>query len=134
MPEYLGHPVKDRKTWEEDVKWRLNPETEDRYKDLAKRMEEAKNFAGQGMIICQNLIGGYMYLRSLIGPEDLLYKFYDEPELIHDCMQTWLKLADAVISRHQEHVTLDEFFLAEDICYNCGPLMSPDMMREFLFP
>jgi hypothetical protein len=31
-------------------------------------------------------------------------------------------------------MTLDELFLAEDICYNHGPLISPDMMREFLFP
>jgi uroporphyrinogen decarboxylase len=29
---------------------------------------------------------------------------------------------------------IDEVFLAEDICYNHGPLISPDMMREFLFP
>jgi hypothetical protein len=49
-------------------------------------------------------------------------------------MQTWLALADAVIARHQQHVTLDELFLAEDICYNNGPLISPDMMREFLLP
>ncbi len=70
----------------------------------------------------------------MIGPGELLYKFYDEPELIHDCMESWLRLAHAVISRHQEHVTIDEIFLAEDICYNNGPLISPDMMREFLFP
>ena len=39
-----------------------------------------------------------------------------------------------MIARHQQHVTLDEIFLAEDICYNHGPLISPDMMREFLLP
>jgi uroporphyrinogen decarboxylase len=82
----------------------------------------------------QNVIGGYMYLRSLIGPGDVLYKFYDEPELIHDCMQTWFKLADAVIARHQQHIAFDQLFFGEDICYNHGPLISPDMMREFLLP
>jgi uroporphyrinogen decarboxylase len=75
-----------------------------------------------------------MYLRSLIGPADLLYAFYDTPDVIHDCMRTWLAVADAVIARHQQHVTLDEFFIAEDICYNHGPLISPDMMAEFLLP
>ena len=76
-----------------------------------------------------------MYLRSLIGPiQTAIHGFYDSPELIHDCMRTWFDLADAVIGRHQEHVTLDELFLAEDICFNSGPLISPDMMREFLFP
>ena len=134
MPEYLDHPVKDRNTWETDVKWRLDPASPARYADLQERMERARQLAGLGYMIVQNLIGGYMYLRSLIGPEHTLYLFYDDPGLVHDCMQTWLELADAVIARHQQHVTIDELFLAEDICYNHGPLISPDMVREFLFP
>jgi uroporphyrinogen decarboxylase len=134
MPEYVDHPVKDMKTWEEGVKWRLNPESPERFADLEKRMANARTAAAQGLLICQNLIGGYMYLRSLIGPEALLYTFYDQPGLIHDCMQTWFRLADAVIAKHQESVTLDELFLAEDICYNHGPLISPEMMWEFLLP
>lgn len=134
MPEYLDHPVKDRKTWEENVKWRLNPATPGRYADLESRMEKAIAQAARGMMIQQRLIGGYMYLRSLIGPAHALYAFYDMPDVVHDCMKTWFELADAVIARHQEYVTLDEIFFAEDICYNHGILISPDMMKEFLFP
>lgn len=134
MPEYLDHPVKDLRTWEENVRWRLDPATPARFADLPERMARARELAGRGMMVTQGLIGGYMYLRSLIGPADLLYAFIDQPELIHTCMQTWFELADAVIARHQEAVTLDELFLAEDICYNHGLLISPAMMREFLFP
>jgi uroporphyrinogen decarboxylase len=134
MPEYLEHPVKDMKTWEENVKWRLDPSTRSRYADLEKRMDEARRDAAQGKIVTQGLVGGYMYLRSLIGPADLLYKFYDSPDLLHDCMKTWFEVSDAVIARHQQYVTIDEIFFAEDICYNGGPLISPDMMREFLLP
>jgi uroporphyrinogen decarboxylase len=134
MPEYLDHPVKDMKTWEENVKWRLDPATPERYADLEERMESAKASAARGMIIQQNLIGGYMYLRSLIGPVDVLYALLDMPDVVHDCMKTWFELADAVITRHQEHVTIDEIYFAEDICYNHGILISPDMMQEFLLP
>jgi uroporphyrinogen-III decarboxylase len=134
MPEYLGHPVKDWKTWEEQVKWRLNPDTATRYADLEQRMQAAQAAAARGLMIQQNLIGGYMFLRSLMGPENIMYAFYDQPELVHDCMQTWLQLADAVIARHQAHVSLDEIFQAEDICYNHGPLIAPDTMKAFLFP
>lgn len=134
MPEYLEHPVKDQKSWEEDVKWRLNPETHERYSQLDQRLTLAENAAKKGKVISQGLIGGYMYLRSLMGPEELLYAVYDEPELLHDCMKTWLKLADAVIEYVQKRVSLDEIFFAEDICYNAGPLIGPDMMREFLMP
>jgi uroporphyrinogen decarboxylase len=134
MPEYLEHPVKDISTWEENCKWRLNPKTPERYKDIEERMKTAKECAGKGMVITQNVVGGYMFLRSLIGPVDLMYKFYDDPGLIHECMKTWLELADAVTSKHQQYVTIDELFFDEDICYNHGPLISPDMIREFLFP
>lgn len=134
MPEYIDHPVKDRRTWEENVKWRLDPDSPSRFADLEERMAKARKLAGEGMIITQGLVGGFMYLRSLVGPEEILYMVYDEPELIHDCMQTWFKLADAVIALHQQHVTLDEIFIGEDICYNHGPLIGPEMMREFLFP
>ena len=85
-------------------------------------------------MISANVIGGYMYLRSLVGPEGVLYAFYDMPEVLHDCMKTWLEHIDGILARYQEHLTLDEVFLAEDICYNHGPLISPDLMREFLFP
>ena len=134
MPEYLDHPVKDMKTWENDCKWRLDPGTAERYETLDERMHEAKNAVSNGLILVQGVIGGYMYLRSLIGPMELLYMFHDDPGLIHECMKAWLTVTDAVTAGHQEHVDIDELFLAEDICYNHGPLISPDMIREFLFP
>ena len=134
MPEYLDHPVKDMRSWQGNCKWRLDPATPQRWEGIEQRMATAKAAAAQGLMITQRLVGGYMYLRSLIGPQDLLYGFYDMPEVIHDCMETWLAVTDAVIARHQQHVTLDEIFLAEDICYNHGALISPDMMARFLLP
>lgn len=134
MPEYVDHPVKDQRSWEEQIKWRLDPTTAQRYATLDERMARGRAAAAEGKMIVASAIGGYMYLRSLMGPEELLYAFVDQPALIHDCMRTWFELADAVTARHQEHLTIDELFLAEDICYNSGPLISPDMMREFLLP
>jgi uroporphyrinogen decarboxylase len=134
MPRYLDHPVKDMKSWAEAVRWRLDPDSLERYDDLDTRMKQARAAAARGMMITQNLVGGYMYLRSLLGAEQLLYAFYDIPDLLHDCMQAWLELADGVIARHQAYVTIDEIYLDEDISYKQGAFISPDMMREFLFP
>ena len=36
MPEYLDHPVKDWKTWEENVKWRLDKNTPGRIESTKK--------------------------------------------------------------------------------------------------
>ena len=134
MPKYVDHPVKDKRTWEENVKWRLNPASPERYLDLEERMDEARSAAARGLMIRQEVIGCYMYLRSLIGPERLLYAFYDMPELIHECMEVWLELANRVIAHHQQYMTIDELYIDEDICYKSGPLISPSMIREFLLP
>ncbi len=134
MPEYIDHPVKDMKSWEEQCRWRMDKKTPERYIDIEAKMPAAIKAAGEGQVICQDLVGGYMYLRSLMGPLELMYMVYDEPELIHECMKTWFELADAIIAKHQQYVTLDEIFLAEDICYNHGSLISHDMINEFLFP
>jgi len=134
MPEYLAHPVRDERTWEEEVKWRLNPDTPERWTGFEEHMAAAVAAAGQGWLMSQGLIGGYMFLRSLIGPVEVLYMFHDNPRLIHQCMETWLHLADTVAARHQQYVTIEEIYFAEDICYNHGPLISPEMMRKFLLP
>lgn len=134
MPEYLDHPVKDLETWKANAEWRLDPRDPRRYQDLEQRMAVACAAAARGEMITQHVAGSFMYLRAMLGPEVLLYTFYDQPELIEMLMQRWLELADAVTAAHQRHVTFDEIFFAEDNCYNHGPLISPDMTRELLLP
>jgi uroporphyrinogen decarboxylase len=134
MPEYVDHPVKDQKGWEEKCLWRMNPESPERSGGIQKTLAEAKAAAAEGRIICANLVGGYMYLRSLIGPVELLYMVYDDPELIHSCMKAWFRLADSVYAIMQKEIVFDEVFIGEDICYNHGLLISDIMIREFLFP
>jgi uroporphyrinogen decarboxylase len=122
------------KSWEENCKWRMDPFSEGRLELVDQRIKEAKAAAAEGKMIILNTVGAYMYLRSLAGPLEILYKFYDEPGLIVDCMETWFNVVDNIAARFQKHVTIDEFFVGEDICYNHGPLISPDMVREFILP
>lgn len=134
MPEYEDHPVKDSITWEKLCKWRMNPKDQKRFNSIDKDKENIIEMQKNGIIIAQIAVGGYMYLRSLMGPLELLYMFYDNPELIHDCMRSWFEVADSVLEYKQKFYNIDEFMLLEDICYNMDSLISPDMIREFLFP
>jgi len=134
MPEYVDHPVKDQKTWEEHCLWRLDPNSSERIRKLDEALPKVVEQARQGFMVQQYICGGYMYLRSLIGPEQLLYMFYDDPELIEKCMEQWFVMADSVLARHQKAVSIDQLLLDEDICYNHGPLISPEMIRRFLMP
>ena len=134
MPDYLRHPVKCMKDWVEDVAPRLDPADARRYAELAEECTAAEQAKNDGMMVYQGLIGGYMYLRAMVGPEDVLLAFYDKPDLIHAMMQRWAVLMDACLERIQTEIALDEIAFAEDICYNHGLLISPDMFRAFLLP
>jgi len=134
MPEYIDHPVKDRRSWESACKWRMDPHTPKRLEKIKQTIGEALPAVEKGLMLSQYIVGGYMYLRSMIGPVELLYKFYDDPGLIHDCMKAWFDVADFVTAQYQQYVTLDEILFDEDICYNHGILISPDMVNEFLLP
>jgi hypothetical protein len=133
MPEYLEHPVKDIKTWEENCLWRLNPDSPERNEGIERSIKEGKEAAAKGYYIGVDMVGGYMYLRSLIGTTNLLFFFYDKPELIHLCMTAWFNLADSVLARYQNELDIDTISIGEDISYKNGLLISPDMVREFLF-
>ena len=134
MPTYLDHAVKDFDTWRNDCKWRMDPSNPERYSEIPEQAKIAEAQARKGKFIFYRLTGGYMYLRSIIGAENLLYMFYDNPALIHECMESWFLLADAVTSKYQRYVSIDEIFMAEDITYNHGSFISPQMFAEFLSP
>ncbi|MDR1190792.1 MAG: hypothetical protein LBK60_03885 [Verrucomicrobiales bacterium] len=134
MPEYLDTPVHDMASWKKHAEWRLDPQDPRRYENINNWMPAVRAAAARGEMMVQGLAGSFMYLRAMLGPERLLYAFYDQPELIEAMMVRWLELADAVTAEHQRHVTFDEIFFAEDNCYNNGPLVAPAMISEMLHP
>lgn len=134
MPTFLKHAVTGDADWEQDILPRLQPDTPQRLAAVDREAAAARKAAAKGLFLSQQAIGGYMYLRALVGPEEICYLFLDNPRLVHRMMRAWLSLLDSVTARVQQTVELDEIFLAEDICYNHGLLISPDMVREFLFP
>jgi hypothetical protein len=135
MPDYVRHPVSSWKDWEEDVATRLDPAAPSRYEGLEEKCRAAEERRrAESAMVGQGMVGGYMYLRALVGPEDLLYAFCDKPDLVHAMMQRWEEVMDAGLERVQRQIELDELAIGEDICYNHGLLISPDMVREFLLP
>ncbi|MBI3923573.1 MAG: hypothetical protein HY318_19295 [Armatimonadetes bacterium] len=135
MPDYLRHVVTCFKDWEEDVAPRLDPDSPERWTQLDASCSAARQRQeDQNMMVIQGMVGGYMYLRAMVGPEDLLYMFIDKPRLIHSMMEQWFVVMDTALEKIQSRVELDQLSMAEDICYKSSILISPDMMREFLLP
>ena len=134
MPQFLRTAVASRGDWEEDVKPRLDPRTPERWSKFEEDIAEARRAAQQGLLLIERVVGGYMYLRALLGSEGLLYAFHDTPDLVHDMMRQWATLVDAVLEKIQARVELDTIKGGDDICYKSGLLISPRMFREFLLP
>ena len=60
--------------------------------------------------------------------------YYDDPDLIRDIVDFLLRFYIEVYSPVLEKLEVDVFTLWEDMCYNTGPLISPEMFREFVLP
>jgi uroporphyrinogen decarboxylase len=133
MPEYETFPVTDRRSWEEKVKWRLDPHSPGRYTDLPQQIAKAQAAIAEGAMI-RAYSGGYAFLRNMVGTIGVLYAFYDIPDVIHEIMEAWLGMTDAALAAYQQYVTLDELFFGEDICFKTGSFISESMFREFLLP
>ena len=134
MPEYVQGAITGRESWEGDVKPRLDPDTPARWTRFAESVAAARAAQQEGLMTLQVVVGGYMFLRTLFGPVDLLYAFHDAPDLVHDVLDQWADLCDAVLERIQAEVEIDQILSGDDTCYKGGLLISPAMFREFLLP
>lgn len=80
------------------------------------------------------LEGPFWFPRTLFGIAGHLYAFYDYPELMKrinaDLANHCIEIIDAIC----EYGTPDFMTFAEDMSYNHGPMISYDLMDEFMAP
>ena len=97
-------------------------------RDLCER------YARSDMIVHLWLDGFFWWPRTLLGIENHLLAFYDQPELMHrlnrDLVAHHLRTLEALLPV----LTPDMVGFAEDMSYNKGPMLSRDMFNEFLLP
>ena len=133
IPEYYEWPVKNRDSWERFKLKRLNPATPRRYTDnLNVAVEFYKNRDFPLMIGGE--VGFFGPLRYLLGEVKLLTSYYDQPDLIKDMINYlvdfWIKVYYPLLSK----IKPDCFLMWEDMCYKTGPLISPEIFKEFMLP
>jgi len=80
------------------------------------------------------LEGPFWYPRTLFGIERHLYAFYDQPKLMIRINEDLAEFNIRVIEAMCQHYTPDFMTFAEDMSYNHGPMISYDMMDEFMGP
>jgi len=132
-PQFLQWPAEDRKSFEQ-IKERMKPSLKDRvpphWKELIKRYANRDYPLTLGGYPC----GFYGTLRFLMGEERLLLNFYDDPHFVGDFMNYlsdfWIRVWGEALSEIQ----VDCVNFWEDMAYRSGPLISPQMYRDFMLP
>ncbi|HCT92711.1 MAG TPA: hypothetical protein DF613_15230 [Lachnospiraceae bacterium] len=79
-------------------------------------------------------LGFFGTLAQLLGYDNLFLLYYDEPEMIHDMMDTFTSLWIALFDEVLKDVEVDHVQIWEDISFGLGCMISMDTMREFMLP
>ena len=85
-------------------------------------------------LIWITLEGFFWFPREIMGIQNHLYAFYDEPELIHMMNEDLLNFNKKVLDEFCELCIPDFMSFAEDMSYNKGPMISKSLFDEFLSP
>lgn len=130
VPLPLDFPVKSADDWQ-----RLKPLfqfSEERIDWRAVEMARARQ--RDGVLVMGRIPGGWDIARELMGEELACLVYYDQPELMHDILQTVGYTAEQVFERVTEKLTIDQLFVHEDMAGKSGPLVGPAQVREFITP
>jgi len=130
IPLPLDYPVTDMDSW-----LAVKPHyefSEDRFADgWAERARSARN---AGALISVSMPGAFSQPRELMGDETLCVAYYEQPELVHDILQTFGDTTERVLDRVTREVQVDHLSVHEDMAGKNGPLAGPGQVREFFAP
>ncbi len=135
IPRHLDHTLKDRASWEKEVKWRLDGRNPDRYpKDWAEQLARA-NDPGRDYPLHIGAGSLFGWLRDWMGLEPLSLLVYDDRALFEEMVETIATcVIDVLRPALEAGIRPDSGGVWEDMCYRSGPLLSPKVFREVLVP
>ncbi|MBN1669434.1 MAG: hypothetical protein JXR37_00265 [Kiritimatiellae bacterium] len=133
LPRYLRHPVANLHDFEQ-LRERLDPADSARFPADWEEQARALNDRNSVLVMGGTEISFFGWPRDLMGVENLLLAYYDQPELIHAINAHHLRFIKEVYSQILRDVHFDFIFVWEDMSYKNGPLISPALVREFMLP
>ncbi len=132
IPHYLKFPIESPADWPAmKERFRFDDPTRE---IPAAEIAEARQARAAGKAIHVFFVGFYGKLRGWMGTENLSYAFYDFPQMIHEMVEHWAELCARQLERLPADLPVDVVGWWEDMAGKNGPLVSPDVFREFLQP
>ena len=131
VPLPLDYPVRTMDDWR-NIKHHYEFSEERFRTDWERKAREARE---AGHVVTLRLPGGFDEPRQLMGEENICLAFHEQPELIHDILDTIGGMAARVVERVvASGVQVDELNVHEDMAGKSGPLAGPRQVKEFIAP
>ncbi len=134
IPEYLDYPVKTPDDWKRLKAERLQVDTPGRIPQDWEVFRQQVADTGDAVQVGRFPYGVFGAARDLMGAEELLVAFYDEPEMVQDMMEHLTTLWIALWERVADEVQIDHLHIWEDMSGRQGSLISPAMVERFMMP
>ncbi len=130
LPLPQSYPVKTMDDW-----LAIKP----RYQFSEARLEgdwerQAWKAGEKGEALTLEIPGGFDEPHQLMGEEELCCAYYEQPELIHDMLDTIGAMLVEVCDRVCDRVPVDILRVHEDMAGKSGPLAGPRQIDEFIKP
>jgi uroporphyrinogen decarboxylase len=104
------------------------------YEDLDGYLAELAALLPTGMKLLVQL--GYVFMGAwqLLGFENYCLKLADDTGLVRD-VHDWLGASQfAVLEMLLQHDCVGTIWLPDDLCYNSGPVVAPEVYRRYVYP
>jgi uroporphyrinogen-III decarboxylase len=130
LPLPLDYPVKTMEDWLE-----IKPQYTFSEERFAEGWEaKAREHREAGRVVCVGIPGGFDEPRQLMGEEELCVAYYEQPELVHDILNTIGDTAIQVLERVVSTVEVDLLSVHEDMAGKSGCLIGPNQIEQFVKP
>ena len=135
MPQFIRFPVENREDFRSFWRERMKPDLNARIgTDWREQLTAFRSQPVPFIIISDRWGGFFGPLRNLTGVERLCTLFYDDPDLVEEMMDANADFIIAMMDQILSVVEIDAFGFWEDMCYNHGPLISPELVRRYMLP
>ena len=108
------------------------------FPDHSKAIEEMKPWLDRQKngeaVIWITLEGYFWFPRTLMGFNKLMLAFYDQPELLHKINSDLLEFNMNLLDQIEKIGSPTFMTVAEDMSYNKGPMISRQLMNEYMSP
>jgi uroporphyrinogen decarboxylase len=130
IPHVVENGLKNREDWETKYKPKFDPNDPARHQwDYAALADQYNQADVPVMVSCGSFIGT---IRGWVGAANLGLLCYDDPELVSEMVNHLCDLSVAMLEPALEHIEVDLAWGWEDICFNNGPLIGPNLWRELI--